>query len=66
MQIPLTSILYGNKKINNLPEFLGKAIKILLEVQFEPTTTEDGEFSCILVLGNSTTPAAEPGACRSR
>jgi hypothetical protein len=54
MQIPLMSILYGNKKVNNLLEFLGMAINILLEVHFEPTTIEDGEFPCILVLGDST------------
>jgi hypothetical protein len=43
IRIPQTSILYGNKKVNNLLEFLGMAINILLEVQFEPTTTEEAD-----------------------
>jgi hypothetical protein len=39
MQFPKMSILYANKKVYNLLEFIGMAINILLEVQFEPTTT---------------------------
>jgi hypothetical protein len=54
IRIPKTSVLYGNKKINNLLEFIGMAINILLEIKFEPATTEDGGFPCILALGDST------------
>ena len=54
IRIPANSVLYGHRKINNLLEFLGMAINILLEVQFEPEIPADGSFPCILALGDST------------
>jgi hypothetical protein len=54
IRIPTSCALYGNNQVNNLLEFLGMAINILLEVKYEPTIAADGGFPCILALGDST------------
>jgi hypothetical protein len=48
--IPKLSVIYGHsRKINNFLEFLGMAMNIFLEMM-----DTDEPFSCILVLGDST------------
>jgi hypothetical protein len=49
IRIPKTSIVYGNRRINNFLEFLGMAINVFLE-----TMSNDEDFPCILALGDNT------------
>jgi hypothetical protein len=49
IQIPRSSVIYGNKKVNNLLEFLGMVINIWVTCE-EP----DSEQACILAIGDNT------------
>jgi hypothetical protein len=50
IRIPVDSIIYGSNLVNNLLEFLGMAINILLELK----NCKRGEHDCILALGDNT------------
>jgi hypothetical protein len=50
IQIPTGSVIYGSNLVNNLLEFLGMAINILLELR----SCTRGQNDCILALGDNT------------
>ena len=50
IRIPQKSIIYGSNRVNNLLEFLGMAINILLEIK----DCNRGGQDCILALGDNT------------
>jgi hypothetical protein len=50
IRIPRISIIYGSNRVNNLLEFLGMAINILLEIK----DCKRGDQDCILALGDNT------------
>ena len=49
LRIPRKSVLWGDNQINNTLEFLAMAINILLLIR----DSQEGEFDCLLVLGDN-------------
>jgi hypothetical protein len=49
IRIPWKSIIYGSNHVNNLLEFLGMAINLLLELKY----CKRGNQDCSLALGNN-------------